>query len=159
MSWNLIPWERNEGGSSNRSMTAEPFEREFSRMRDEFDNLFHRMWNDWPISERYLSRVGLDVDETDTHYVARMEAPGYEVEDFDVHASGNRVSVKAEHKESQDTEGGSFRRYGSFERTFTIPEGVEADQIEARYHSGILELKIPKGKEAENAKKITVKSA
>jgi HSP20 family protein len=86
-----------------------------------------------------------------------MDAPGFEVEDFDVSVAGTHALVKAERKESHNGKNGSSSRYGRLERTFALPEGVEADQVEARYHSGVLELKFPKGKHAANAKRIAVK--
>lgn len=157
--WNLIPWKKNQPSNMGGTLTAEPFEREFARIRDDFDHLLQRMWSGWGIDDRWLNRFGMDVEETDTHYVAHMDAPGFEVDDFDVSVTGTHVLVKAERKESHKGKNGSSTRYGRFERTFALPEGVDADQIEAHYHSGVLELKFPKGKHAENAKRITVKAA
>lgn len=158
--WSLKPWKKQETTHNGGTMTVSPIEREFSRIRDDFDRLLERMWSGSPfaMTEYFDGRWGLDVDETDTHYVARLDAPGFEVEDFDVHASGNHLVVKAERKEAQRGKNGSSYRYGRFERTIPLPDGAEAEQIEARYHSGVLELHIPKGKETQNVKKIAVKS-
>jgi len=140
-------------------LTAEPFEREFARIRGDFDHLLQRMWSGWGIDDRWMDRFGMDVEETDTHYVVHMDAPGFEVEDFDISAIGTHVRMRAERKESHEGKNGSSTRYGRFERTFALPEGVDADQIEASYHSGVLDLKLPKGRHAENRKRITVKAA
>ena len=156
--WSLIPWKKSDGGA----LTSEPFEQELSRIRSDFDLLFNRVFRGLPAmgNEFFDSRPswGLDVDETETHYVARVPAPGYEVEDFDVHVAGNHLVVKAEHQETQEgRNGGSGYRYGRVQRMIPLPDGAETDKIDANYHSGILELRIPKGKQSQ-AKRITVKS-
>lgn len=71
----------------------------------------------------------------------------------------NQLVVKAERKETQNGKNGSSYRYGKFQRTIPLADGAELDQIDARYHSGVLELHIPKGKEAQNTKRIAVKAA
>jgi HSP20 family protein len=155
--WSLIPWKKdNQGGT----LTAEPFEREFTRIRNEFDNLLQRMWGGLSAfgDDFFESRWGLDVDETETHYVARVPAPGFELGDFDVYVSGNHLVVKAEHKQSENEKNGSHYRYGRIQRTIPLPEGIEHDKINARYHNGMLELEIPKG-QASQAKRIAVKAA
>jgi HSP20 family protein len=157
--WNLIPWKKHSGNGGGM-ITAEPFEREFSRIRDEFDSLMRRMWGgDFPgqAGEFFESRWGLDVDETETHYIARVPAPGFELADFNVYVSGNHLVVKAEHKESENGKNGRSQRWGKFQTTVPLPEGVKQDQIDAQYKSGVLELKIPKG-ERTQAKRITVKA-
>jgi HSP20 family protein len=155
--WNLIPWKKN--GGDGGTLTAEPFEREFTRIRHDFDSLLSRMWGGMPAfsDEFFESRFGLDVDETDTHYVASLAAPGFDFGDFDVQVSGNHLIVKAEHKQEEKKGNGSSYRYGRFQRSIPLPDGAVQDQIEAAYKNGILELKIPKGQSSQ-AKRITVKA-
>jgi HSP20 family protein len=155
--FNLIPsWKSGGKGGT----LVEPFERDLNRIRNEFDALVSRMWSGFPAfgEDFFEDRFGWDMDETDTHFIARVPAPGFEVEDFDVHISGNQLVVKAERKESQDNKnGGSAYRFGRVQRMISLPDGLETEQIEASYHSGVLELKIPKGKESQ-AKRIEVKA-
>ena len=115
--WNLIPWKQESGNGG--LTTAEPFEREFSRIRDEFDSLMRRMWGGVPGTgeDFFESRWGMDVEETDTHYIAHVPAPGFELKDFDVFVSGNHLVVKAEHKESEEGKNGRRQRYGKFQTT------------------------------------------
>lgn len=155
--WNLIPWKKN--GGDGGALAAEPFEREFSRIRNDFDSLMQRMWSGFPgfSDEFFESRWGLDVEESNTHYVASMAAPGFELSDFDVHVSGNHLVVKAERQQEEKGKNGSTVRYGKFQRSIPLPDGTKHDEIEACYKSGILELKIPKGKHS-HAKRITVKA-
>jgi HSP20 family protein len=155
--WNLIPWKKN--GGDGGAMAVEPFDREFARIRSEFDSLAQRMWSGLAgfSDEFFESRWGLDVQETDTHYVAAMAAPGFELSDFDVYTSGNHLVVKAERQQEEKGKNGSSFRYGKFQRTIPLPDGATHDEIEACYKSGILELKIPKGEQSQ-AKRITVKA-
>jgi HSP20 family protein len=155
--WNLIPWKKN--GGDGGVMTAEPFERDFSRLRNEFDSLLSRMWSGSPLfgDDFFESRWGLDVDETETHYVARVPAPGFDLSDFDVYVSGNHLVIKAERNESHDGKNGKSQRWGKFHTTVPLPDGVQQDQIDAQYRNGVLELKFPKGQTSQ-AKRITVKA-
>jgi HSP20 family protein len=64
-----------------------------------------------------------------------------------VTVEGNRLTLRGERKaEHEGAEEGYFhceRHYGSFVRSFTIPEGVKAEDIHAKYHNGVLELSVP----------------
>jgi HSP20 family protein len=153
--WSLVPWKKQSGGT----LSADPFEREFSRIRSDFDSLLERMWSGLPAlgGEFFDSRFGLDVEETDTHYVASVAAPGFELDDFDVQASGGQLVIRAERKHEEKGKNGSSFRYGKFQRSIPLPDGVQHDQIEACYRNGILELKIPKGQQSQ-AKRISVKA-
>lgn len=155
--WNMIPWRNDTGGGLT---TAEPFEREFSRIRNEFDSLMHRMFGTGFGFDDHDSRLsyGLDTDENDTHHIVRVAAPGFEASDFDVHVSGNQLVIKAERKESQEEKGSSRQFFGKVERRVSLPQGVKSEEVEANYRNGMLEVKIPKGKEAE-VKKIAVKAS
>jgi HSP20 family protein len=156
--WNMIPWNRNDSGSG--LMTAEPFEREFSRIRNEFDSLMQRMFSSGIGFDDNDSRLrhGLDTDENDTHHIVRVGAPGFDAKDFDVHVSGNQLVIKAERKDSQEGKEGSRQFFGKVQRVISLPQGVKSDEVEASYRNGLLEVKIPKGKEAQ-VKKIAVKTS
>lgn len=75
------------------------------------------------------------------------------------------LTIKGEKKEEKEKEKEkdyclSERRYGSFQRSFQLPEGVDADKIDARFTRGVLTVTLPKTTEAQKAeKKITVKAA
>jgi HSP20 family protein len=75
-----------------------------------------------------------------------------------IKVSGNVLTLRAEHKEEGKEENGSYRRYGSFSETFTLPGGVLPDKIDASYHSGVLEVHLPKSEECQ-AKRIPVTAA
>ena len=91
--------------------------------------------------------------------VRHAELPGFEPEDFDIKVTGDMLTVRAEHKdEKKEKNGGSSYHYGSFTRSFSLPHGVNEQNIDARYHSGVLELRLPKTAEV-CSKRIEVKSA
>jgi HSP20 family protein len=146
--WNLTPWKKDM--AEGRTMTAEPMERHFAQLRNDFDSLISRMWNDFPGFSRESfgnNRFELDVEETESHFIAHLAAPGFETGDFDVNVRGNQLLVNAEHKESKQENGGSSFRYGKVQQMLPLPQGVQAEQVEATYHNGVLDLKIPKGEE------------
>jgi HSP20 family protein len=167
---NLIPWKnpwkklavrpaesnrRDEGGA----LSTDVFEREFSRLRRDFERLMERMWSGLPAldDDFFGGPWGTDYEETDTHYVARVAAPGFEPDEFDVQIRGDSLIIRAEHKESQKGEDGSSFRYGRLERVIPLPEPIEPEKIDARYHNGVLELRLPKSQPSQ-AQRITVKA-
>ena len=156
--WSLMPWKKDSGES--QTLMADPVEREFSRLRSDFDSLVSRMWNDFPGfgKESFAGRWGMDVEETDSHFIAHVAAPGFEPGEFDVSVSGDHLVVKAEHKESEKANGGSSFRYGKVQHMLPLPKGVQSEQVEACYRNGVLDLKIPKGEEMP-AKRIEVKAS
>src|ERR1043166_864407 len=104
-----------------------------------------------------------EVRETDDEYVVRADVPGLTSDDLDVTASGNRLQIsgKREHREEQAE--GEYRTrqraYGSFSRTFEVPDEVDADRIECKLEHGVLEIGLPKRPDAKSRKrKIAIKS-
>lgn len=156
--WSLIPWKRNDSVAGH-TMTASPLGRDMFQIRNEFDRLFRKLWNmnGFDFATQLSDRWGLDIEEEESHYIARLDAPGFEITDFDIQAISDNLVVKAERKESQDVKGKSSRRMGRLEHWISLPTGADTEKIEARYHNGVLELRIPKG-EAKNVKRIAVTS-
>ena len=98
----------------------------------------------------------LDVRETEDEYLVMVDLPGVKSEDVSIElndqvltVSGSRVPVETGTAQLAE------RPYGSFVRNLTLPKGVDADQIEADYHDGVLELHIPKPAEIK-PKKIAI---
>ncbi len=107
--------------------------------------------------------LAVDLLERDDKYVLRADVPGLKPEDVKIEVEDDVLTVTAEHEETEEDKQGEFirreRRYGSFSRTMTLPKGVSADQIEATCTNGVLEVTIPRAKEAETEKvTITPKS-
>ena len=156
----LIPWHRH-GEKIPARRGAEAGVGEFGQLRDEFQSMFDRFWNDSSGALADLDRwdiaSGCDLEDHENEITVRAEAPGFDPQEIEVSMSGNRLVMQAEHKEQSDGNGSRYR-YGKFYRSVTVPRGIEADKIQAEYKNGVLEVHLPKGPEAQ-AKRIPVKSS
>ncbi|WP_158278649.1 Hsp20/alpha crystallin family protein [Rhodohalobacter mucosus] len=89
-----------------------------------------------------------DMTEDEKEYMIRMDIPGMKKDDINVNFQDGRITISGERKEEEKEEKKDFvrqeRYYGSFYRSFTLPENVKEDEIEARFKNGVLELVIPK---------------
>jgi HSP20 family protein len=156
---NLIPWKRRGEDQGNVALAERPSDALF-QMRREFDTLLDRFFGDWPAVTRdnwALLGWGFNVDDRENEVVVRAEAPGFEPDDFDIEIVGDNLVLKAEHKEESKKGNGHHYRHGRLYRMMSLPHGVEADKIDARYRNGVLEVHVPKGQEAKG-KRITVKA-
>jgi len=129
-----------------------PF-RALDEMQREMNQLFSRFFgegaqagNRWQSQiENYVPQVESWVREN-TLYV-KADLPGIDPKDVEVTVEGNHLTLRGQRKaEHEGSEDGYLHRevqYGSFVRSFTIPEGVKVEDIQAKYHNGVLELSIP----------------
>ena len=89
-----------------------------------------------------------DLVETDTEYVLRADLPGLSQEDVSIELDDNVLRISGERRaEHEQREEGFYRlerAFGSFSRSLTLPEGVDADAIRAGFADGVLEVKVPK---------------
>lgn len=90
----------------------------------------------------------MDLVEGDEHYVLRADLPGLAEEDINIELASGVLTVSGERKASHTEEQGGFRRiersHGSFSRSLKLPEGVDADAVQASFENGVLEVTIPK---------------
>ena len=102
-----------------------------------------------------------EVKETPTTYVFKADLPGIKEEDLDIQLLGNRLTVggkrETEKKEDNETWHLIERSYGSFSRTFTLPEEITANKVDAHLVNGVLTLTVMKNPEAQ-PQKIRVKN-
>jgi len=100
----------------------------------------------------------VDIDETADEYIVSADLPGVKKEDISIECAENQLTISAERK-YESVEGRKSDRqeryYGSYQRSFTLPSGVDADKVEASYDEGVLTLRIPKGEQAK-ARKIEI---
>lgn len=106
----------------------------------------------------------VDVSEGDKAYTITAELPGLEQNDIEVAVSGDAVTFKGEKRYKKDEKDKnhymSERAYGSFQRSFALPDDVDIDKIVADLAKGVLTITLPKTAEAQKAqKKIEVKAA
>lgn len=129
-------------------------------------NDFLRPWNEWFTDsawpERALTVPAVNITETDKSYNLSVAAPGMKKEDFNIDVQGNIISISAAKEESTEAKEKNYSRqeynYSSFCRSFTLPDEVKQDAIEAEYKDGVLNLRLPKTEAAQKAsKKIAIK--
>ena len=150
----------------------------FESLRKEIDRLFDDFRPfDWRLPSRVLGlevpRIALaewqvapamDLVEKDDAYEITAELPGLDEKNVEIKLSNHTLTIKGEKNEVKEDKQKDYyqseRRYGSFQRSFQLPEGVDADKIDANFAKGVLTVKLPKTAEAKKAeKKITVKAA
>lgn len=97
-----------------------------------------------------------DLKETREAYILKADLPGVREEDVDVSVTGNRLTVRgqreSERREEGDTQYIYERSHGAFTRSFTLPEGVDADRVEADLDDGVLTVRLPKRPEVQPRK-------
>lgn len=153
--FNLIPWKKHSNGGNvklyeDRDKLSEPL----ALFRDEFNSLWNRFWGDWErgLPSNLFDRdfgVNEGLEDKENAYVFHAELPGFEPDEIDVNISGNSLVLRAEHKEEKKDKESSSYRYGTYQRYFRLPQGVDTDHIEAKYHSGVLEVELPKTEEGK----------
>ena len=101
-----------------------------------------------------------DVVTQDGNLVVRAELPGVKQEDVDITLHNNVLTISGERKAEQEEERGGYyveeRRYGSFSRSLTVPEGVDESKIHARYENGVLEVTLEGAAEVQESKRIQI---
>lgn len=148
------------------------FRQEMDRLFDRFSGFglpSFRRWLDAEPTWTYESSFSfpapaVDVNEGDKDFKITAELPGLEEKDIDVTVSNHTLTIKGEksyEKEEKNKDHHvSERAYGSFQRSFTLPEDVDAHKITAALAKGVLTVTLPKTAEAQKpAKKIEVKAA
>ena len=93
-----------------------------------------------------------------------MAAPGMKKEDFKINVDGNMLTISSEKEEKKEEKDEKYTRkeysYSSFSRSFTLPEDVKQDALDAKYEDGVLNLRLPRREDAKKAtasKRIAVK--
>lgn len=124
-----------------------------SRRNSFFDDFFTKDLMDFnrrPFEENSLTIPSVNVKEEENGFEIQVAAPGIKKQDFKINLDRNVLSISSENKsenEEVDKDGKFTRRefnYSSFSRSFTLPEMVETDKIEATYEDGILKVSVPK---------------
>lgn len=105
----------------------------------------------------------VDIFEEDDKIVVRADLPDMKEEDLEVNVEDDTLTLRGERKFEHESKKDNFHRiertYGSFSRSFTLPETVDAEKIAARYDKGVLEVTLPKKQEApKKSRKVKVTS-
>ena len=128
---------------------------ELDRIRREIDDMFD------PASRRFFSdglfdrefSPALDVVENKDAFLVSVDLPGIDKKDLELSVADNVLTIKGEKRDSREQkEGKVFRKEsweGSFQRTLSLPHGVDAEKIDAKMHDGVLAISLPKREEAK----------
>jgi HSP20 family protein len=118
-----------------------PSQELYSWHRD-IDDLFGRFFGGSEASlTGWMPRI--ETYREDNEYVVRLDLPGVDPKDVQIHAEGNVLSISGERKTEEKVQDYQETAYGKFERTVTLPQGVETDKISARCEHGVLEIRVP----------------
>lgn len=123
---------------------------------DDMDSWLTAANGQMEVASRWAPSV--DVVEEKDSYVLKADLPGVDRKDIDIVFEDGALTVQGERKENVENEHDGYQRiersYGSFKRTFRMPDNIDADAISAKNKNGVLEVTIPKQEKAQ--KKIEV---
>jgi HSP20 family protein len=123
----------------------------FDSLRKNINSLFDDFFSLTPTSMfEFDWSPSIDVEEDDKSIRVKAEVPGIDEKDLKVTLENNVLTIKGEKKEEIQKEDKnsryvvSERRFGSFQRSIALPEGIKADNIKANFKKGVLHIEIPK---------------
>jgi HSP20 family protein len=154
----------------NRAPGVAPW-RPFESLRHEIDRLFEDfdggMWRSrfgrptfdlqpfWPRESTWAAVPAVDIAETDKAYEITAELPGMDEKNIEVKFADGVLTIRGEKKDEKEEKKKDYylseRSYGSFQRSFQVPDGVDTDKIEATFKKGVLSVALPKSVEAQKA--------
>jgi HSP20 family protein len=131
----------------------DPF-REFTTLQDRMNRLFRDSYGDRDEALTTSTFApAVDVYEDEHNVTLKIEVPGIDEKDIDVRIENNTLTVHGERKFEKEEKEENFRRverqYGSFTRSFTLPNTVDPDRVQASYDKGILKIQLAKKAEAK----------
>jgi HSP20 family protein len=153
----------------------QPFEglrRQVDRLFEDFDRGFWRspfrsalaLEPFWRTEMTWPAAPAVDITESDKAYEITADLPGISEKDIEVKLAAGGLVIKGRKQEEKEEKRKDYylheRRFGSFGRTFRVPDGVDVDKVEASFKNGVLTVTLPKTAQAQKAeKKIAVKGA
>jgi len=155
---NIVRKPTTTAATTNVRPTWDPFRmmREMTRW-DPFGEMAMPMW----AHEAPTFDPDFEVKETKEGYLFRADLPGLDKKDLEISMQGNRLTISGKREEEKKQEHEKTyiyeRSYGAFTRSFTLPDGTDADKIAADLKDGVLTLLLPK-KPGALPKKIDVKT-
>ncbi len=138
-------------------------------LREDMDNLMQRVWRGAPIAGLEWPRIGangwaapaMDFSESDSAYTFTAELPGMDKDDIDVSVQDGMLVVSGEKRseldETRDNIRHSERRYGQFQRAFSLPADAADSKVDAKYNNGVLEITVPRSPGLAKATKVQIR--
>ena len=139
-------------------MSTQALTRTEERMPSLFDEFFNT-WNGWfdnsNLWGRRMNVPAVNISEEKDEYLVSLAAPGLKKDDFKIDVDKNMITISAEKEDTKEEKDKKFTRqeysYSSFCRSFTLPEEINKEKIEARYEEGILKISLPRKEEAKKS--------
>lgn len=129
--------------------------RELSSFADRFNRAFAPMQGRERDEEMGLGAwmPPVDIAEDKEKISLTAELPGFKEEEVQIHMEGNILTIRGERKFEEEKDGRNYHRversYGQFVRSFTLPNNVDRENIQARFRNGLLEIELPKREDAK----------
>jgi HSP20 family protein len=147
-------------------MATQALSRLSERMPTVFEDFF-KPWNEWfdngGLFGRTMNIPAVNITEQKNDYLVSLAVPGMKKEDFKIDIDGNMLTISSSKEETKEEKEKRFTRkeynYSSFSRSFTLPDEVNREKIDAKYEDGVLKITLPRKEEVKNpaAKQIAVK--
>ncbi|OYQ43405.1 molecular chaperone Hsp20 [Flavobacterium cyanobacteriorum] len=119
-----------------------------------FPSVMDELFKDWMGGTQVMHRMvpPVNIRENEDSYLVELMAPGMKKEDFNIELDNDLLTISSEIKHENNHENGKYTKrefmYSSFRRSFTLPETVKEEDINASYQDGILKITLPKKEEA-----------
>ena len=125
------------------------------------DNVLDRFFNESFAERSTAFNPRVDISETDKAFEIDLAVPGFDKKDFEVDIKDGLLTISGERKFEKKEDGKNFfsiqTEYGTFKKSFQLPDAIMAEKIEAGYTNGILTVTVPKDEAKKLASKISVK--
>jgi HSP20 family protein len=148
-------------------------QRQVDRIFDSFLTSGFEPMSNWPTTAALPAMpdlsVASDVRETDNHLVLSFDLPGIRPEDLDIEVNGNLLTISGERRDEFGEEEGEGRQgregraraprgrfYGNFSRSFTLPQEVKPEDVEADFRHGVLHVAIPKVQSEQGSRRVQI---
>lgn len=132
-------------------MTLMRYSRPNNLMSKRFSDIMDEFFNDAVNNRRDSFVPSIDISESDDQFLISAELPGMKKEDININLENNRLSISGERSFEKEDKGKKYHRvetsYGSFERSFQLPDNIEEESIKASYDNGLLNISIDKSED------------
>jgi HSP20 family protein len=161
--------DKPEAGAPAARREVSPFDRLRSEVERLFDDFGMGPWRSafrrgvfdiepfWRGETSWSKVPAVDIAETAQGYEITAELPGIDEKNVEVKYANGALTIKGEKKNEREEKKENYyvseRSYGSFQRSFRVPDGVDPDKVEASFKNGVLTVKLPKTPEAQKKEK------
>jgi HSP20 family protein len=129
--------------------------RELDSLQTDMNRLFDRFFGapagNGTAARRWIP--AMDLTETDDSLLLRADLPGVSEDDVEIEVKDGVLTISGERKNEHEEKGEGFHRversFGRFSRALNLPDGIDAEQVEAKFDNGVLEVRIPKPEETQ----------